>query len=89
MPETKGLSLEELSEVFKIPTAMHARFGLDQARAFFNWCLSRNPGLQMPVLLDKSPNSTNARRGFTEEIEEIKHGFTEPDRPEAVQPVLV
>lgn len=57
VPETKNLTLEELSEVFRIPTARHARFGLQQAKAFIMWCFRRNPGLQMPVLLKKSPQS--------------------------------
>jgi hypothetical protein len=67
VPETKGLSLEELSDVFRIPTARHARFGLEQARAFFNSVLSRNA--KWPVLLDRKPRVV--------EVEHMKHGFAE------------
>jgi len=45
----EDLSLEELSDVFRIPLAKHARLGIEQARALFSWCLSRN--LKWPVLL--------------------------------------
>jgi hypothetical protein len=39
VPETKSLTLEELSDVFVIPLAEHASHGVKQARAFFDWCL--------------------------------------------------
>lgn len=68
VPETKGLTLEELSDVFRIPTARHARFGLQQASVFFRRRLSRNSGLKMPVLLQK-----RARDGVPQVIE-IKQG---------------
>lgn len=67
VPETKGLSLEELSDVFRIPTARHAKFGFEQAGAFFNWCLARNP--RWPVLLQKKPRVV--------EVEHMTHGYTE------------
>jgi hypothetical protein len=63
----EGLSLEELSDVFRIPLARHARFGVEQARAFFNWCLSRNPN--WPVLLEKKQRVV--------EVEQMKHGYAE------------
>ena len=69
VPETKGLSLEELSAVFRIPLVEHAKFGLEQARAFFNCCLSRNH--RWPVLLDKTPRVV--------EVEHMRHGFAEED----------
>lgn len=74
VPETKGLTLEELSDVFRIPTARHAGFGVEQAQAFINWCLLRNPGMKMPVLLEK--------RTRKPEIEELKHGSTAKVRQE-------
>jgi len=72
VPETKGLSLEELSDVFRIPLARHARFGIEQARAFSNWCLSRNP--KWPVLLEKKARVV--------EVEVMRHGFAEGEEEE-------
>lgn len=36
MPETKGKTLEELDQVFSVPTRLHAWYGLRQIRYFFN-----------------------------------------------------
>lgn len=36
MPETKGKTLEELDQVFSVPTRLHARYGLRQIGYFFN-----------------------------------------------------
>lgn len=44
MPETKGKTLEELDQVFSVPTRLHARHGLRQIGYFFNRYL-----LQMDV----------------------------------------
>jgi hypothetical protein len=74
VPETKGLSLEELSVVFRIPLARHARFGVEQARAFFNWCLLRNP--KWPVLLEK--------KARPEHIDHMRHGFAEDEGEDGV-----
>lgn len=35
MPETKGLSLEELDQVFSVPTRVHAKWGGRQIPYFF------------------------------------------------------
>jgi hypothetical protein len=45
----EGLSLEELSDVFRIYLAKYAKFGIEQAGAFSNWCLSQKS--RWPVLL--------------------------------------
>jgi len=43
VPETKGLSLEELDQVFSIPTKKHAKYGLQQLAYFFQrFVLRRN-----------------------------------------------
>ena len=55
VPETKGLTLEELSQVFKKTTKEHAGFGLLQAKAFFSWCIGRNSHFEMPAFLEKRP----------------------------------
>lgn len=34
VPETKGLSLEELDQVFSVPTKVHAAWGLRQVSSF-------------------------------------------------------
>lgn len=36
MPETKGKTLEELDQVFSVPTRLHARYRLRQIGYFFN-----------------------------------------------------
>jgi len=35
VPETKGKTLEELDQVFSIPTRTHARYGMEQVSFFF------------------------------------------------------
>jgi hypothetical protein len=43
MPETKGKTLEELDQVFSVPTHVHAAYGLRQIPYFFNrYILRRN-----------------------------------------------
>jgi hypothetical protein len=64
VPETQRLTLEELSDVFGIPLARHASHGIKQARAFFNWCLSRYP--EWPVLLEEKQDAV--------ELVRINHG---------------
>ena len=41
MPETKGLSLEELDQVFGVPTRKHAAWGLRSLSYFFKRYLLR------------------------------------------------
>ncbi|CAI7643106.1 unnamed protein product [Penicillium glandicola] len=41
MPETKGKTLEELDQVFSVPTRLHARYGLRQIGYFFKRYLLR------------------------------------------------
>lgn len=41
MPETKGKTLEELDQVFSLPTRLHAQYGLRQIRYFANRYLLR------------------------------------------------
>jgi hypothetical protein len=78
VPETKSLTLEELSDVFVIPLAEHASHGVKQARAFFDWCLLRNP--EWPVLLKEKQRMV--------ELEHIKHGFAEEEAKGPVDDVL-
>lgn len=43
MPETKGKTLEELDQVFSVPTRLHAAYGLRQIKYFINrYLLRRN-----------------------------------------------
>jgi len=41
LPETKGLSLEELDQVFSVPTHVHAAYGMRQVPYFFKRYLLR------------------------------------------------
>ena len=41
MPETKGKTLEELDQVFSVPTHVHAAYGLSQVPYFFKRYLLR------------------------------------------------
>ncbi|KAJ4297671.1 hypothetical protein N0V90_005565 [Kalmusia sp. IMI 367209] len=41
MPETKGKTLEELDQIFSVPTRVHAAYGLRQIPYFFNRYLLR------------------------------------------------
>lgn len=41
MPETKGKTLEELDQVFSVPTRLHAQYGLRQIGVFVQRYLLR------------------------------------------------
>lgn len=41
MPETKGKTLEELDQIFSVPTKIHAAYGARQIPYFFNRYISR------------------------------------------------
>ena len=41
LPETKGKTLEELDQVFSVPTRLHAMYGIKQVPYFFKRYLLR------------------------------------------------
>lgn len=52
MPETKGKTLEELDQVFSVPTRFHARWGLRQIPYVIRRYLFRQKGLKPEVLYE-------------------------------------
>jgi hypothetical protein len=50
VPETKELSLEQLTWVFEQPISVHVKLGQQQALAFLKWCVHPSRPLQMPKL---------------------------------------
>ncbi|KAL2002592.1 hypothetical protein VTN02DRAFT_6446 [Thermoascus thermophilus] len=52
MPETKGKTLEELDQVFSMPTYLHAAYGLRQIPYFFKRYLLRRP-VKPEILYEK------------------------------------
>jgi MFS family permease len=53
MPETKGKTLEELDQVFSVPTRVHAAWGLRQVPYFFKRYIFRQTDLKPEVLYEK------------------------------------
>lgn len=53
MPETKGKTLEELDQVFSVPTRLHAAWGLRQVPYFFKRYIFRQTDLKPEVLYEK------------------------------------
>lgn len=53
VPETKGLTLEQLDQVFEKPTSEYMKHGMDQLRWFFGYYIQRKAYLwdQKPVFL--------------------------------------
>ncbi|KKK24991.1 hypothetical protein P175DRAFT_0526394 [Aspergillus ochraceoroseus IBT 24754] len=65
MPETKGKTLEELDQVFSVPTRFHAAYGLRQIPYVFKRYVLRWP-VQPEVLYEQDDSSANlAETGFT------------------------
>lgn len=48
MPETKGLTLEQLDAQFSIPTMVHARFGFGQCVYVIQHYVFRSTSAQIP-----------------------------------------
>jgi hypothetical protein len=51
VPETKNLTLEQLDEVFSIPTSEHVMHGLYEASYFFRRYMLRQKGCIRPILI--------------------------------------
>ncbi|KAL8671853.1 MAG: hypothetical protein Q9168_003669 [Polycauliona sp. 1 TL-2023] len=66
VPETKGKTLEELDQVFSVPTRVHARYGLRQLRYFVKRYLLRR---------DVEPERLYAH----EDTREVDRGFDRDD----------
>ncbi|EZF34252.1 hypothetical protein H101_02214 [Trichophyton interdigitale H6] len=54
MPETKGKTLEELDQVFSVPTKVHARWALKQIVYVFRKYVLRQKGVKEALLYEKS-----------------------------------
>ncbi|CAL8580268.1 hypothetical protein XPA_005996 [Xanthoria parietina] len=67
LPETKGKTLEELDQVFSVPTRVHARYGLRQLRYFvMRYVLRRDAG---PEPLYAHEDTRDIDRGFDHDDE--------------------
>jgi len=67
VPETKGKTLEELDQVFSVPTREHAAYGLRQIPYFFNRYIFRKN--VEPERLYDTANVDHSNRSFTQEKE--------------------
>ncbi|KAL8818719.1 MAG: hypothetical protein Q9223_002714 [Gallowayella weberi] len=67
MPETKGKTLEELDQVFSVPTNVHARYGLRQLRYFARRYVMRR--LVEPERLYEHEDTRDLDRGFDHDDE--------------------
>ena len=78
VPETKDLTLEQLDEVFCIPTREHIAYGLSQLSWFIRRYLFRRKGLRKPVLIHKADPEeiyVTSRGGYEEvQLEEKSFG---------------
>jgi hypothetical protein len=64
MPETKGKTLEELDQVFSVPTRLHAAWGLRQIPYFFKRYVFRAK-VQPEVLYEmEDPVSQSSEKGY-------------------------
>ncbi|EEH42377.2 uncharacterized protein PADG_07197 [Paracoccidioides brasiliensis Pb18] len=62
MPETKGKTLEELDQVFSVPTMVHAKYGVAELVYVFRKYLLRQKGLKKVVLFEKDDGGSEKRR---------------------------
>lgn len=71
LPETKGKTLEELDQVFSVPTRVHAAYGAKQFAWFFKHYLFRQD-VAKPTLYEKeeAPDLDYHDSTFSEEKEE-------------------
>ncbi|KAL8807642.1 MAG: hypothetical protein Q9182_000626 [Xanthomendoza sp. 2 TL-2023] len=67
MPETKGKTLEELDQVFSVPTNVHARYGLRQLRYFARRYVMRRH--VEPERLYEHEDTRDLDRGFDHDDE--------------------
>ncbi|KAL8679738.1 MAG: hypothetical protein Q9224_000276 [Gallowayella concinna] len=67
MPETKGKTLEELDQVFSVPTNVHARYGLRQLRYFARRYVMRRH--VEPETLYEHEDTRDLDRGFDHDDE--------------------
>jgi len=78
VPETKDLTLEQLDEVFRIPTREHVAHGLSQLSWFIRRYFFCRKGLRKPVLIHKADPEeiyVTSRREYEEvQLEEKSFG---------------
>lgn len=67
LPETKGKTLEELDQVFSVPTNVHARYGLRQLRYFVKRYVLRRD--VEPERLYAHEDTRDTDRGFDHDDE--------------------
>lgn len=80
VPETKGLTLEQLDEVFNIKTSEHMAHGMEELRWFFSTYILRQVR-RKPVLLtfeENEPRYVDPKE--LRSFEEVPMGGWEPDR---------
>ncbi|KAF8461334.1 MFS sugar transporter [Kalaharituber pfeilii] len=71
VPETKGLSLEELDQVFSVPTRVHATWGLRQVPYFVNRYLLRRD-VKKEVLYRRDDDETEVHEAHGKEGGELE-----------------
>lgn len=62
MPETKGKTLEELDQVFSVPTHFHAAWGLRQISYVIRRYIFRQKGIQPEVLYEREEPNADPER---------------------------
>lgn len=62
MPETKGKTLEELDQVFSVPTMMHAKYGAGELVYYFRRYVLRQKELKKVVLYERDGDGEGRRR---------------------------
>lgn len=69
MPETKGKTLEELDQVFSVPTRIHASYGLRQIPYFFKrYLLGRHA--EPERLYESERGGEDNDRGYDDDLED-------------------
>lgn len=63
MPETKGKTLEELDQVFSVPTRFHVQYGLRQIPYFFKRYLLRKD-VRPEILYEKEDTAPAQDVGY-------------------------
>ena len=66
LPETKGKTLEELDQIFSVPTKVHAAYGARQMRFFVNRYILRRPC--EPAKLYENEDAAEDDRGYNDGI---------------------
>ncbi|PGH00033.1 hypothetical protein GX51_06032 [Blastomyces parvus] len=78
MPETKGKTLEELDQVFSVPTMVHAKFGAGELVYYFRRYVLRQKGLKKVDLYQRD-ESGEKRRGVRRDRSESEGTGADPD----------